>query len=106
GLAGCATALDLAERDQKVALIESRRIGWGASGRNGGFASDGFPGGYMKLAAKVGASRARELHAIAQMGHSLLRERIDRYAITCGPVVDGALRCNIAGRGDDLLAFR
>ncbi|MFI4997927.1 MAG: NAD(P)/FAD-dependent oxidoreductase [Hyphomicrobiales bacterium] len=106
GLAGSATALDLAERGLQVALIESRRIGWGASGRNGGFASDGFPGGYKKLVAKVGASRARELHAIAQMGHRLLRERIDRYAIACGPVVEGALRCNIADRGDDLLDFR
>src|SRR5580692_9247074 len=40
GLAGCATALDLAEHGHKVALVEARRIGWGASGRNGGFVSD------------------------------------------------------------------
>jgi gamma-glutamylputrescine oxidase len=106
GLAGSATALDLAERGRKVALIESRRIGWGASGRNGGFASDGFPGGYVKLVAKVGVGRARELHAVARMGHALLRERIDRYGINCGPVVDGALRCNIVGREDDLRNFR
>lgn len=102
GLAGCATALDLAERGSKVALVESRRIGWGASGRNGGFASDGFPGGYARLVARVGVDRARELHAIAAMGHRLLLGRIDQYAIACGPVVHGALRCNITGREDDL----
>jgi gamma-glutamylputrescine oxidase len=106
GLAGCATALDLAERGLNVALIESRRIGWGASGRNGGFVSDGFPGGYPKLATSIGVSRARELHAIATMGHRLLRDRIEQYAIACGPVVDGALRCNIAGRGEDLRILR
>jgi len=106
GLAGSAAALDLAERGHKVALIEGRRIGWGASGRNGGFASDGFPGGYMTLVAKLGLPRTRELHAIAVMGHQLLLQRIDAYAIACGPVVRGTLRCNIAGRGDDLLAFR
>jgi len=89
-----------------VALIEAQRIGWGASGRNGGFASDGFPGGYQKLVSRVGVSRARELHAIAAMGHRLLRERITQYAIDCGPVVDGALRCNIAGREDNLHELR
>src|ERR1700737_1073206 len=63
GLAGCATALDLAERGHRVALIEAARIGWGASGRNGGFASDGFPGGYSKLVRRVGLERALEFHA-------------------------------------------
>ncbi len=106
GLAGCATALDLAERGWKVALIESQRIGWGASGRNGGFASDGFPGGYSRLVDRLGAGRAKELQAIAAMGHRLLRERIVKYSIECGPVVDGALRCNIAGRGEDLRAMQ
>src|SRR5258708_11488885 len=37
GLGGCATALDLAERGRKVVLVEAHDIGWGASGRNGGF---------------------------------------------------------------------
>jgi gamma-glutamylputrescine oxidase len=32
GLAGCATALDLAERGRDVVLVEAHRIGWGASG--------------------------------------------------------------------------
>ncbi len=106
GLAGCATALDLAERGQKVALIEAKTIGWGASGRNGGFASDGFPSGYETLVKKIGVGRAREFFRLAQMGHRLLRERIDKYAIDCGPLQEGALRCNIIGRGDNLSKFR
>ena len=106
GLAGAATALDLAERGRKVALIEANRIGWGASGRNGGFASEGFPQGYMALVKLVGRDRAREIHQVARMGLKLVRDRIDAYGIACGPVRPGALRCNITGRGDDLLAFR
>jgi gamma-glutamylputrescine oxidase len=106
GLAGCATALDLAERGHKVALIEGQRIGWGASGRNGGFASEGFPNGYMKLVERVGVARARGFQAIAKMGLALVRRRIEEYAIDCGPLQEGALRCNIAGRGDDLKQFR
>jgi gamma-glutamylputrescine oxidase len=105
GLAGCATALDLAERGHKVALIEAKRVGWGASGRNGGFVSDGFPGGYPALIERVGAVRARELQRLALMGNRLLRERIARYAIACGPIEDGALRCAMAGNGESLAVF-
>ena len=36
GFSGVATAVELGERGYSVALIESNRIGWGASGRNGG----------------------------------------------------------------------
>ncbi len=36
GFTGVATAVELAERGYKVALVETHRIGWGASGRNGG----------------------------------------------------------------------
>lgn len=106
GLAGVATALDLAERGRRVALVEAHRIGWGASGRNGGFVSDGFPGGYVKLVDRVGLATAREVREIARLGHALVRERIERHAIACGPVQSGALRCNIAGRGDSLLEFQ
>jgi gamma-glutamylputrescine oxidase len=105
GLAGCATALDLAERGHKVALIEANLVGWGASGRNGGFVSDGFPGGYPALVDRVGLPRARELHGLARLGNKLLRQRIERYGIDCGPVQDGALRCAMAGETKSLTEF-
>ncbi len=100
------TALDLALKGVRVALIEARRIGWGASGRNGGFASEAFPMGWDKLAARVGLDRAREFQRLARLGLSLVRQRIDTYRIDCGPLQAGALRCNIAGAEDDLLAYR
>ena len=45
GLAGLSTALGLAERGISVVLLEAQQVGWGASGRNGGFVSSGFSRG-------------------------------------------------------------
>jgi gamma-glutamylputrescine oxidase len=106
GLAGCATALDLAERGRSVAVIEAHRIGWGASGRNGGFASEGFPKGYPRLVKRVGQDRAQEIQKVARLGLELVRQRIANYVIACGPNQEGALRCNVAGHGDDLVRLR
>jgi gamma-glutamylputrescine oxidase len=104
GLAGLATALDLAERGRKVVVLERHAIGWGASGRNGGFASPGFPSGVPALVRKAGRDGARELMGIARAGHDLLRARIGRYAIDCGPIQDGALRCAMADATESLEA--
>jgi len=40
GFTGLLSALNLAEKGYKVALLETHKIGWGASGRNGGQAGD------------------------------------------------------------------
>ncbi len=106
GLAGTNTAIDLARRGLRVALIEARRVGWGASGRNGGFATEGFPGGYPALAARVGLERAREFLAVARRGLQLTLGRISEFAIRCGPLQAGALQCGLRGGGDALLRYR
>src|SRR5215468_4515199 len=98
GLAGLATALDLAERGRAVVLLEANRIGWGASGRNGGFMSPGFATGVSGLIEKVGPHKAREMYGLSKMGHALVRERISAYQIDCGPIEVGGLRCAMAGR--------
>src|SRR5271166_811650 len=89
GLAGLSTALDLAERGRSVVLLERHRVGWGASGRNGGFVSPGYPNGLPALVAKVGLDAARELYTLSRGAQTLLHERIARYAIDCGPVEEG-----------------
>jgi gamma-glutamylputrescine oxidase len=104
GLAGLATALDLAERGRSVALLESHRVGWGASGRNGGFMSPGFGAGVPALVDKVGLQQAREMYALSRHGHALVRERIRTWGIDCGPVEPGGLRCAMAGRDEGLEA--
>ena len=96
GLAGIATALDLAERGRPAILLEANQVGWGASGRNGGFVSPGFPGGLPALIQKTGLKDAQTLYALSHEAQQLVRTRIDQYAIDCGPIVQGALRCAMA----------
>jgi gamma-glutamylputrescine oxidase len=105
GMAGVAAALDLAERGRSVVVLERNCIGWGASGRNGGFVSPGYPRGMPGVIAKVGVPAARELYRLSRDAHRLLRERIDHYGIDCGPIVQGALRCAPARARESLERF-
>jgi gamma-glutamylputrescine oxidase len=83
GIAGCATALHLAERGYKVVVLEGRRVGWGASGRSGGQAIFGFAAGQDKLAAQVGREDARRMFDVSVEAVELLKERVQRHAIDC-----------------------
>jgi len=91
GLAGLATALGLAERGKKAVVLEARRIGWGASGRNGGFVLAGYSAHEKPLIKKVGKAQAQELYRISKKsGLLLVKERIKKYKIDCSPL-DGHL---------------
>lgn len=83
GLAGCSTALELAERGYKVVLLEGQHIGWGASGRSGGQAIGGFASGQSKLVNQVGAENARRMWDISLEGLQLIRDRVAKYQIDC-----------------------
>ena len=98
GLAGLSVALDLAERGRPVVLVEADSLGWGASGRNGGFVVAGFPGGNLPLVDAVGPAAARSLFDLSRMGQALLSERIDRYALPGVGKRMGALRCAMRGQ--------
>lgn len=91
GLAGLSTAVGLVEKNKKVTLIEANRIGWGASGRNGGFVAKTYGLGYKKLVQKLGFQHAHELHKLSLKSRSLIKERIQKYNIHCGPVINGVL---------------
>ncbi len=77
GFAGLHTARLLAMRGRKVALVERRRIGWGASGRNGGFVSAGFAARSGALIDKLGVDHARKLYAQSQRGVAIVRTALD-----------------------------
>jgi gamma-glutamylputrescine oxidase len=83
GIAGCSTALHLAERGYRVALLEAQRIGYGASGRSGGQAIAGFACGQGKLERQVGFENARRMWDISVEGLQLIRDRVERHAIDC-----------------------
>ncbi|WP_129775560.1 NAD(P)/FAD-dependent oxidoreductase [Peristeroidobacter soli] len=83
GIAGCSTALDLAERGYKVVLLEGQRIGWGASGRSGGQAISGYASGQSKLVQQVGIENAKRMWDISLEGLQLIRDRVAKYNIDC-----------------------
>jgi gamma-glutamylputrescine oxidase len=83
GIAGCSTALHLAERGYRVVLLEANRIGWGASGRSGGQAIVGYACGQQKLVDELGLGNARALWDISVEALALLRDRVQRHSIDC-----------------------
>ncbi|WP_417450690.1 NAD(P)/FAD-dependent oxidoreductase [Kordiimonas sp.] len=82
GFTGLSAALKLAEAGRTVTVLEAARVGWGASGRNGGQLIRGFVG-QERLAKHWGASRAKDVQALTWAGHDLIRRRLDDYCIDC-----------------------
>ena len=63
-----------------VVLLEGGRVGWGASGRNGGQMIPGLRKGAVELVAAYGVERARALLDLAVEARDLVLERIERHA--------------------------
>jgi gamma-glutamylputrescine oxidase len=83
GYTGLSAALNLAERGYRVVLIEQARIGWGASGRNGGQINTGLRKGPIELIARYGRARAKALFDLAEEGRTIICERVARHRIRC-----------------------
>jgi glycine/D-amino acid oxidase-like deaminating enzyme len=82
GFTGISTALHLAERGYRVHVVEANRVGWGASGRNGGQIINGISGN-EKLARQLGGDGERIVREMGWAGHDIIRERVETYAIDC-----------------------
>ncbi|MBB5019900.1 gamma-glutamylputrescine oxidase [Chitinivorax tropicus] len=83
GLAGLSAALELAQRGYSVALLEARRIGWGASGRNGGQIIAGYACDNDVFEQALGAEGAQTAWQMSIEAIQLIRQRIDTYQIDC-----------------------
>lgn len=82
GFTGVSTTLFLAERGYDVVLLEASRIGWGASGRNGGQLIDGFTD-TDKFRRKFGESAAEMVWQMGGECRDIVVQRIEKYAIDC-----------------------
>lgn len=86
GFTGVATALEMVERGFTVALCEANRIGWGASGRNGGQVTGSLSGDkamQAQLEHNKGIDAAEFIWNLRWRGHDIIREHVARYAIDC-----------------------
>jgi len=82
GFTGVSTALTLAERGFSVALVEANRVGWGATGRNGGQIINGISG-LSKIQKKHGNGIADMIWDLKWRGNDIIYERVEKYAIQC-----------------------
>ncbi len=83
GFTGLSTALHLAKRGVSVAILEAQRIGWGASGRNGGQLYGGQRKDVDWLEARLGPIEARRLWDLGEAAKHLVKDLIAELAIDC-----------------------
>ncbi len=103
GFTGVNTAIELAQRGLSVILLEARRIGWGASGRNGGQLIRGIGHDVTGFAKYVGEEGVRYLEQAGIESVALVGERIREHAIACD------LRwgfCELANTAAQFAAFK
>jgi gamma-glutamylputrescine oxidase len=83
GLAGLSAAIELADRGYSVVLLEARRVGWGASGRNGGQALAGLACDQSVIEDQLGLGAARQVWDMTLEALDLIAQRCQRFNIDC-----------------------
>jgi len=84
GYSGLSAALHLAKSGYDVVLLDAQRVGFGASGRNGGQVGTGQRVGQDTLEDMVGQDRAHALWDLSLESVALVRELITTHDIDCG----------------------
>jgi len=97
GFFGLYTALELAKAGKRVAILEASRVGWGASGRNGGQMIIGFPCGMQRLKGVMGPERAKRMFDASREAVHDIRGIMRDYAIDCD-LVEGHLEVAVLKR--------
>jgi gamma-glutamylputrescine oxidase len=83
GYSGLNTAIELAERGFSVILLEARKVGWGASGRNGGQLIRGVGHGLEQFHHVVGEDGVRQMKLMGLEAVEIVRQRVEQHAIPC-----------------------
>lgn len=83
GMLGCWTTYWLAKSGANVVLLEKNAIGWGATGRNGGFLIEGAAVGYRRLIDLLGPDGARDFYALTMQGQQLAYDIVAEEEIDC-----------------------
>ena len=83
GFSGISSALHLAESGHRVVVLEASRVGWGASGRNGGQIVNGFSRDLIEIESRYGVEAATAIGQMALSGGDIIRQRIEKYNIKC-----------------------
>ncbi|WP_299691036.1 FAD-binding oxidoreductase [uncultured Tateyamaria sp.] len=83
GYTGMSAALHLAQAGRRVVVVEAQRVGFGASGRNGGQLGAGQRVEQPDLEQMVGHDRARVLWDMGRAAVALVKALVAEHAIDC-----------------------
>ena len=81
GFTGVSTALNLAERGFNVHLFEAERIGYGASGRNGGQLCQGWTTDFSKIMARLPKDQRKMAWDVGNAGRQIIIDRCTKHKI-------------------------
>ncbi|MEM9228452.1 MAG: FAD-binding oxidoreductase [Pseudomonadota bacterium] len=99
GFTGLSAALYLSGKGMDVLVLDANRVGWGASGRNGGQLGSGQRLGQQELEKTIGADHGRQLWDLAEEAKKTVRGYIAEHRIECGlrsGLIHGALNSRAA----------
>ncbi len=83
GFTGLSAALNLAEMGMSVVLLEAERIGFGASGRNGGLVGSGQRKDVLEMEEAFGLDRSRQFWNFSELAKQEIRQRVEKHDIPC-----------------------
>jgi glycine/D-amino acid oxidase-like deaminating enzyme len=92
GFAGMSTAYNLIQRfpAKRIVLLEGACCGYGASGRNGGFADSGMPG-LRTVYESHGPEAARAYYDATLLGMEQIRRFVELHGVECDLEMNGIL---------------
>jgi glycine/D-amino acid oxidase-like deaminating enzyme len=102
GFSGLNTAIELAERGLSVVLVEAHKIGWGASGRNGGQLIRGVGHGVEQFSNVIGKDGVRQLKLMGLEAVEIVRQRVEKHQIDCDLTWG---YCDLANKPKEFAAF-
>ena len=102
GYTGLSTALHLRKKGYDVVLLEAERVGWGASGRNGGHVGTGQRADQASIEKWVGSDVAKGLWKLSLEAVQKVCDLIDTHQIDCELGTGNLHLAAKAGHAEDL----
>lgn len=105
GFAGLTCAIELLKRGRNVTLLEANRVGWGASGRNGGSVSPAWSANASNILKRVGPDQYEQLYRLSIEGVKIVEEYATQLAPEACNLVYGHLKVSLHENSDAFKSF-